>query len=291
MCLGNEPVRLGGQIAGRVTSGGYGYTVGRSIAYAYLPVPAGELGAKVEVGVFGEWVTAEIAREPLYDPGGERVRSLDRRRRSGEDGDVDVIETDLESGDGRRLHVYDTGGDGAAGSPSSGTTARRTSARLPSRCSRPPPGSASAGCRTTGPDTADRPPARAGTWPRRPPTSPRIADALGIGRFAVMGHSGGGPHALACARAAARSGSSAWSAWPGRPRSAPRDSTGSRAWSASGVASLRAAAAGRAAKERHEAAAEYDPEMFTPADHAALSGEWSWFGDVVGRPWRTARAG
>jgi len=26
-----------------------------------------------------------------------------------------------------------------------------------------------------------------------------IADALGLGRFAVLGHSGGGPHALACA--------------------------------------------------------------------------------------------
>jgi len=41
---------------------------------------------------------------------------------------------------------------------------------------------------------------------------------------------------------------------------------------ASGVASLHAAAAGRAAKERHEASGdEYDPE-FTPADLAALSG-------------------
>lgn len=52
--------------------------------------------------------------------------------------------------------------------------------------------------------------------------------------------------------------------------------------SESGVGSLRAAAAGRAAKEDYQAAATYDPEMFTPADHAALSGEWSWFGDVVG---------
>ena len=37
VALGNEPVRVGGEIVGRVTSGGYGYTVERSIAYAYLP--------------------------------------------------------------------------------------------------------------------------------------------------------------------------------------------------------------------------------------------------------------
>ena len=37
VALGNEPVRVGDEIAGRVTSGGYGYTVERSIAYAYLP--------------------------------------------------------------------------------------------------------------------------------------------------------------------------------------------------------------------------------------------------------------
>jgi pimeloyl-ACP methyl ester carboxylesterase len=50
----------------------------------------------------------------------------------------------------------------------------------------------------------------------------------------------------------------------------------------SSVASLRAAAEGRAAKERYEASgAEYDPEMFTPEDHAALSGAWSWVLDVV----------
>ena len=35
--LGNEPVRVGDEVVGRVTSGGYGYTVERSIAYAYLP--------------------------------------------------------------------------------------------------------------------------------------------------------------------------------------------------------------------------------------------------------------
>ena len=37
VCLGNEPVRVDGGVVGRVTSGGYGFSVGRSIAYAYLP--------------------------------------------------------------------------------------------------------------------------------------------------------------------------------------------------------------------------------------------------------------
>ena len=37
VALGNEPVRIDGEIRGRVTTGGYGYTVERSIAYAYLP--------------------------------------------------------------------------------------------------------------------------------------------------------------------------------------------------------------------------------------------------------------
>ncbi|MDP9366363.1 MAG: alpha/beta hydrolase, partial [Chloroflexota bacterium] len=48
-----------------------------------------------------------------------------------------------------------------------------------------------------------------------------------------------------------------------------------------GAASLRAAAAGRAAKEAYEAGAEFDPEVFTPADHAALAGPWAWLLDVV----------
>ena len=37
VALGNEPVRVDGEIVGRVTSGGYGFAVERSIAYAYLP--------------------------------------------------------------------------------------------------------------------------------------------------------------------------------------------------------------------------------------------------------------
>jgi len=73
VALGNEPVRVDGEILGRVTSGGYGYTVERSIAYAYLPAEV-EIGTQVEVDIFGEWVAGEVAKEPLYDPKGERIR-------------------------------------------------------------------------------------------------------------------------------------------------------------------------------------------------------------------------
>ncbi len=74
VALGNEPVRIGGAIAGRVTSGGYGFAVERSIAYAYLP-PEVPLGARGEIDLFGERVGCEVVREPLFDPGGSRLRS------------------------------------------------------------------------------------------------------------------------------------------------------------------------------------------------------------------------
>jgi 4-methylaminobutanoate oxidase (formaldehyde-forming) len=75
IALGSEPVRVDGAIAGRVTSGGFGYTVGRSILYAYLPLEASEVGRAVEVEIFGRWVPGVVAPEPLFDPEGTRVRS------------------------------------------------------------------------------------------------------------------------------------------------------------------------------------------------------------------------
>src|SRR6266699_838079 len=114
-----------------------------------------------------------------------------------------------------------------------------------------------------------------------------IADALGIGRFAVLGHTGGGPHALACGALlperviAVVSGSAP----------APFDAEGLdwfAGWSRSGVAEQRAALAGRAALEEYLPSAEFDPETFTPEDHAALEGRWSWLGELSARPWRRA---
>jgi 4-methylaminobutanoate oxidase (formaldehyde-forming) len=74
VCLGNEPVRVDGRIVGRVTSGGSGYAVERSIAFAYLP-PDAPIGTRGEIDVFGEWVGFEAVRDPLWDPTNARIRS------------------------------------------------------------------------------------------------------------------------------------------------------------------------------------------------------------------------
>ncbi len=75
VALGNEPLRMDGRIVGRVTSGGQGYAVGKSIAYGYLPPEQAVIGTHGEVDVFGRWVGFEVTREPLWDPAGERIRS------------------------------------------------------------------------------------------------------------------------------------------------------------------------------------------------------------------------
>ena len=78
VALGSEPVRAadGDEIVGRVTSGGYGYAVGASIAYAYVPVELGRAGnAASRSTSSATGSAAEVRAEPLYDPKGERVRA------------------------------------------------------------------------------------------------------------------------------------------------------------------------------------------------------------------------
>jgi pimeloyl-ACP methyl ester carboxylesterase len=163
------------------------------------------------------------------------------------------------------LHAYDTGGDGLPvlwhhGTPNIGTPPgplRRSGIRWISYDRPGYGGSAPLPGRGVG-DAAG--------W------ATRVADALGIDRFAVAGHSGGGSHALACAarltdRVLAVLSISA---------PAPFDAEGLD-WFAgmgpTGEATLRAAAAGRTYTG--------DGVDFIPADWAMFDGPWSWFSEVV----------
>jgi pimeloyl-ACP methyl ester carboxylesterase len=191
-----------------------------------------------------------------------------------------VTETDLELADGRTLHAYDTGADGAAGrlavfwhhgSPNIGA---------------PPeplfPAADRLGIRWV---SYDRP-GYGGSTPRpgRDVASAAadvsaVADALGIGRFAVMGHSGGGSHALACA-ALLRDRVLGMVVVAGMAPFGAEGLEWFEGFGSAGVDEMRAAAAGRAALERHLAESDDEPE-FTPEDEAALAGGWSWLIDVV----------
>lgn len=75
MVLGNEPVFAGDEVVARVTSGGIGYAVDRSIAFAYLPPSLLEPGTRLETEAFGERVPTQVVRRPLWDPAGERIRA------------------------------------------------------------------------------------------------------------------------------------------------------------------------------------------------------------------------
>jgi dimethylglycine oxidase len=72
--LGKEPIRAGGKVVGYVTSAGYGYTIGRCVAYGYLPVELAAEGTRVEVDYFDRRYRATVASEPLVDPKGERLK-------------------------------------------------------------------------------------------------------------------------------------------------------------------------------------------------------------------------
>jgi pimeloyl-ACP methyl ester carboxylesterase len=108
-----------------------------------------------------------------------------------------------------------------------------------------------------------------------------VADALAIDRFGVMGHSGGSTFALACGALLPERVLGV----VGVAGLAPLGAQGLDwfAGMAGGAARLRAATQGRAALEAYLASSEFDPEEFTPADHAALAGAWSWLGTVAGQ--------
>jgi 4-methylaminobutanoate oxidase (formaldehyde-forming) len=75
--LGKEPIRPQGkdEIISWVASGGFGYSVQQSIAFAYLPMDYSKPGTRFDLELFGELVGAEVKTMPLWDAKGERIRA------------------------------------------------------------------------------------------------------------------------------------------------------------------------------------------------------------------------
>jgi glycine cleavage system T protein len=63
--MGKEPILDGERVLGYVTSANYGYTVGKSMVYGYLPTDYSVEGKRVEVYYFGKRYGASVVREPL----------------------------------------------------------------------------------------------------------------------------------------------------------------------------------------------------------------------------------
>lgn len=200
-----------------------------------------------------------------------------------------ITETNVRLADGRTLHVYDTRerGGGGPGTPDA-PVAVFWHHGSPNIGSPPLPLIAAAAANGLRWVSYDRP-GYGGSSPHDGRTVASaatdvasIADALAIGRFAVFGHSGGGPHALACAALLPERVIAAVSVSAPAPFSAD-GLDWFAGWSPGIAAEHRAATRGRAAIEAHWAEAE--PEdmsaFFTEADMAALGDTWSWLAGVA----------
>jgi dimethylglycine dehydrogenase len=72
---GGEPVFLpDGTPAGQVSSGAYGFHVGKSLAIAYLKEGIAKAGDSVHVAILGRDTTARVLDRPPFDPNGHRLR-------------------------------------------------------------------------------------------------------------------------------------------------------------------------------------------------------------------------
>jgi len=64
----------GEERVGLVTTGGYGHSIGRSIALAYVRRDLSAPDSRLEIEILGERRAAVVAREPIYDPTNARLK-------------------------------------------------------------------------------------------------------------------------------------------------------------------------------------------------------------------------
>ena len=73
-CRGNEPVYRDGRLVGVTTGGAYGFTVGKSLTFAYLEPRLVTEGAEFDIDILGESRKARIIAQPAYDPTNARLK-------------------------------------------------------------------------------------------------------------------------------------------------------------------------------------------------------------------------
>ena len=72
---GSEPVFIGDALAGRCTSGGYGWRLGKSLALAMLEREHAAIGTEMEVEILGKRHKAVVLEESPFDPRNELLRA------------------------------------------------------------------------------------------------------------------------------------------------------------------------------------------------------------------------
>ena len=73
--MGKEPVFVAGVPAGYTTSSYFGHSIGKQIAYAWLPIEHTTLGTQVSVKYFDSMYPAVVSDDPQFDPSMSRLRS------------------------------------------------------------------------------------------------------------------------------------------------------------------------------------------------------------------------
>ncbi|MFB6091126.1 MAG: FAD-dependent oxidoreductase [Halobellus sp.] len=71
--LSGRPVLVDGEPQGYVQAADFGYSIGESIAYTYLPTEYTDAGTDVQVRCEGELYDATVRDEPLFDPGRDKI--------------------------------------------------------------------------------------------------------------------------------------------------------------------------------------------------------------------------
>jgi len=72
---GSEPIFVGNDCVGVTTSGGYGHRVQKSLGFGYVDPTNSEPGTELAIDLLGERCRATVLKDPVYDPGNERLRA------------------------------------------------------------------------------------------------------------------------------------------------------------------------------------------------------------------------